>query len=213
MTSPACTTASPARASSPASRTLLRSFTGASNATRLPGRPSPSTLRTISYFTTESAAAGSGAPVMMRTHAPSGISPSNVSPAATSAITSSSTGVSGLAPSSCAARTANPSIAEWANGEISISLCRSVAATRPAASKTGTVSAGSCETCDKTRSRACSTEIISGMTFLSKAFNSPPRIIPLAEYNGAQSIPSVEKCGTYFPASMRQAIGRLPCCL
>ena len=46
---------------------------------------------------------------------------------------------------------------------------------------------------------------ISGMTFLSTAFNSPPRIIPLAEYNGAQSIPGVEKCGAYFPASMWQA--------
>ena len=163
MTSPARTTASPARASSPASRTLPRSLAGASKATRLPGRPSPSTLRTISYFTTASAAVGSGAPVMMRTHAPSGISPSKVSPAATSAITSSSTGDSGLADCNWAARMANPSMAAWANGEMSISLFRSTAATRPAASNTGTVSAGSWETCDNTRSRACSTEIISGM--------------------------------------------------
>ena len=74
--SPLDTTTSPAFASSPACRTLDPSLVGASNATRLPGLPSPDTTLTISYLTTESAASGSGAPVMMRTHWPSSMGPS-----------------------------------------------------------------------------------------------------------------------------------------
>ena len=163
MTSPFDTTVSPAFASSPASRTLERTAVGAENATRLPGLPSPVTTSTISYFTTESASSGMGAPVMMRTHCPSSMEPSNTSPAAISATTSSSTGASCDASTSSAARTANPSIAEWANGEMSISLFKSAAATRPTASNTGTVSTGRGAAWDNTSARASSSEIISGM--------------------------------------------------
>ena len=161
ITSPASTTTSPALASSPASRTLLRSFTGAVNATRLPGLPSPVTTSTISYFTTASASSGTGAPVMMRTHWPSPMEPSYTSPAATSAMTSISTGASALAAASSAARTAKPSMAECANGAMSMSLRRSSAATRPTASSTGTVSCGNGSTFASTSSRASSSEIIS----------------------------------------------------
>ena len=168
-TSPRPTTTSPARASSPASRTFARTSAGARNATRLPGLPSPDTASTTSYFTTASASVGSGAPVMMRTHWPAPMTPSNTSPAATSAMTSSSTGDSGDASASSDARTANPSMAEWANGAMSMSLARSAAATRPTAPSTGTVSTGSGRTCDSTSARASSSEIISDIAFPSRS--------------------------------------------
>ena len=152
-----------AKAAAESAELPLYKYVGGANAHLLPGLPSPVTTSTISYFTTESASSGMGAPVMMRTHCPSSMEPSNTSPAAISATTSSSTGASCDASTSSAARTANPSIAEWANGEMSISLFKSAAATRPTASSTGTVSTGRGAAWDNTSARASSSEIISGM--------------------------------------------------
>ena len=81
-----------------------------------------STTRVCSTITTESAPAGTGAPVMMRAAWPGPTSPSHQSPAAMCATTSSSTGASSLAPARSAARTAKPSIAELSNGATSMSL-------------------------------------------------------------------------------------------
>ena len=153
---------SPAWASSPAGRTLSPAWAGAVKATRPPARPSPDTTPTTSYFTTASASAGSGAPVMMRTHCPSPMVPSNHPPAGTSAMTSSSTGASSEAPASCEARIAKPSMAEWAKGDTSISLARSSAATRPIRSSRDTISGCNGLTRDSTSSRASSRDIISG---------------------------------------------------
>ena len=102
---------SPARASSPASRMLERTAVGAANATTDPGRPSPSTTSTISYFTTASASSGSWAPVMMRTHSPAAMAPAYTLPAPISAMTDSFTGFSSVAPSISAAWRAKPSMA------------------------------------------------------------------------------------------------------
>ena len=79
---------------------------GARKATRDPSLPSPESTSTTSYFTTASAPAGTGAPVMMRTAWPGPTSPSNTRPAASCPITASSTGAPSEAPARSAARRA-----------------------------------------------------------------------------------------------------------
>ena len=159
--SPARITASPACASSAAERTFSPTFAGAENLTREPSLPSPSSTSTISYFTTASAPSGTGAPVMMRTVSPAPIVPSNTWPAASCPITSSVTGASPDACAKSAERTAYPSIALLANGEMSISATASSAKGRPAACHTGISTRSVGATCDRTIDCASS----SGMSF------------------------------------------------
>ena len=140
---------------------LESTFVGAENDTTEPGLPSPSTTPTISYFTTASASAGRQAPVMMRTHSPSPMVPSNTSPAPISAMTRSIAGLSSAASAISAARRAKPSMAECAKGDTSMSLVWSAATTRPTASSSSTVSTGNFSTAPHTSARASSSGIIS----------------------------------------------------
>ena len=140
---------------------LEPTFVGAENDTTEPGLPSPSTTPTISYFTTASASAGRQAPVMMRTHSPSPMVPSNTSPAPISAMTRSIAGLSSAASAISAARRAKPSMAECAKGDTSMSLVWSAATTRPTASSSSTVSTGNFSTAPHTSARASSNGIIS----------------------------------------------------
>ena len=136
--------------------------------------PSPSSTSTISYFTTASAPSGTGAPVMMRTVSPAPIVPSNTWPAASCPITSSVTGASPDACAKSAERTAYPSIALLANGEISISATASSAKGRPAACHTGISTTSVRFTCDKTIACASS----NGMSFSAIYTSSMQRRTP-----------------------------------
>ena len=170
-TSPACITASPAWASSAAERTFSPTLAGAEKRTCEPSLPSPSSTSTISYFTTASAPSGTGAPVMMRTVSPVPTTPSKTWPAASCPITSSVTGVSPDACAKSAERTAYPSIALLANGEMSISATASSAKGRPAACHTGISTRSVGAACDRTIDCAS----FSGMSFSAICTSLMPR--------------------------------------
>ena len=168
--------------------------------------PSPSSTSTISYFTTASAPSGTGAPVMMRTVSPAPIAPSNTWPAASCPITSSVTGAS---PDACAKsdeRTAYPSIALLANGEMSISATASSAKGRPAACHTGISTTLARFTCDKTIACASS----NGMSFSAICTSSMLRRATKAPilYVYLSIIP--RRLLKTWPAAANTSVGRKP---
>ena len=141
---PARTTTSPAATSPPRGRTCDPDPTDCEISTML------SCSTTSSTGTTESAPAGTTAPVEMATVQPGSTLAAKGRPAADSPTIRS-------APGRSADRTANPSIAELAKGGRSTRARTSAAVTRPPASAMGTDSAGSRRARFSTRSCASST--------------------------------------------------------
>ncbi len=153
---PGAKATAPASRSRPGSRTLApdpatRAKRAVAARAPAPG-PAPATRSSIG--TTASASAGSMAPVMMRIVAPAGRASGATRPAASVAITRSSTGSAALAPARSAARTAKPSTAELRNGGSGWGAVSAWRSARPRASASGMISAGRARAASITRARA-----------------------------------------------------------
>ena len=155
-TRPRSSTTVPARTSSPASRTKPRSATGARSSTIPPSTSACST------GTTASAPGGRGPPVMIRTAVPEATVGRRPLPANTSPARARAVGSSTLAPARSAARRANPSIEELANGGRLSAARTSSARMQPSASPSGTWRGGSGSTRPSTAARASANGTRSG---------------------------------------------------
>src|SRR2546426_1038784 len=141
MTPPGWTTTSPTWTSSPAGRTKAPAATRPVIVTRSPS------AATSSWGTTASAPSGSGAPVKIRIASPARSGRDGKVPAMIRPTTASSTG----SPRVSRARTAYPSIDEFAQGGISDRETMGSASTRPRAAITSTRSTAN----GSTRERIC----------------------------------------------------------
>src|SRR5438093_5034326 len=151
---PASSTRSPTRTSSPAGRTYAAGSTAARSVTR------PFVASTSSWGTTASAPGGSGAPVKIRMASPLPIAREGSVPASTRPTTASA------APARVSpARTAYPSMDEFAHGGISRRETISSASTRPSDATTSTRSVPSTETRDRIASSASSTLSIRALLY------------------------------------------------
>src|SRR5438093_5214339 len=151
---PASSTRSPTRTSSPAGRTYAAGSTAARSVTR------PFVASTSSWGTTASAPGGSGAPVKIRMASPRPIAREGSAPASTRPTTASA------APARVSpARTAYPSMDEFAHGGTSRRETISSASTRPSDATTSTRSVPSTETRDRIASSASSTLSIRALLY------------------------------------------------
>ena len=122
---------------------------------------SPSTP-VCSTGTTVSAPGGTAPPVMIRTASPGCTVGSRPVPANTSPVILRATGLASPAPARSAPRSANPSMAELANGGRSSAAATSVASTQPRASARPTSRTGSGASRSSTPARASANGTRSG---------------------------------------------------
>src|SRR5829696_4500398 len=155
-TRPRSSTTVPWRTSSPASRTNRRG-----PGSRRTSTVSPS-VAVCSTGTTVSAPGGTAPPVMIRTASPGCTVGSRPVPANTSPVILSATGLASPAPARSGPRTANPSMAELANGGRSSAAATSAASTQPRASARPTSRTGSGRSRSSTPARASANGTRSG---------------------------------------------------